>query len=106
MKIERKQKKINRKNIITKLSKNPADIIKYGINNENTARMIEKDNTLVFACEVKATKPEIKVAVQQLYNTEVKKVRTYISIKGYKKAFVVLKNEGEAIKIANEAGII
>ncbi|RVD91158.1 ribosomal L23P [Tubulinosema ratisbonensis] len=106
MKIERKQKKITKKTLINKLPTNPADIIKYGINNENTARMIERDNTLVFACEIKATKPEIKVAVQQLYNTEVKKVRTLISMKGYKKAFVVLKNDGDAIKIANEAGII
>lgn len=106
MEIKRSKPRQTQKVVIQPESKIAADIIRYGISNENAARVIEKDNTLIFVCDKKATKPQIKQAVETLYKVVVKKVRTLISIKGYKKAFVVLKDEGVAMKIATEAGII
>ncbi|KCZ79370.1 hypothetical protein H312_03239 [Anncaliia algerae PRA339] len=106
MRIERKSKKTTNKLINAKLPTDSASLIKYGINNERTARMMEKDNTLVFACVIEATKPQIKAAVEKLYSCKVKKVRTCITFKGYKKAFVVMQEEGEAIRVANAANII
>lgn len=106
MEVKRSNPKYKKKAVFQPASGSPADIIKFGISNENAARRIEKDNTLLFLCEKSATKLQIKEAVHALYKANIKKVRTAISIKGYKKAFVVLKNEGEALKVANEAGII
>ncbi|KAM0676934.1 60S ribosomal protein L23A [Binucleata daphniae] len=84
----------------------PADIIKYGLNNENVARQIEENNTLVFICDIKATKPMIKKACQELYGCKVKKVNTLITPKGRKKAYIKLQEEGEAVNVASKVGII
>jgi large subunit ribosomal protein L23Ae len=83
-----------------------ADIIRYGLSNENVAKLIERDNTLVFICDYRATKPQIKSAVVELYGADVLKVRTLNTPKGEKKAYIRLKGEGEALRIANKAGIV
>lgn len=106
MEIKRSNPKYTRKAVTQPDTVHPADIIRFGASNEKAVRLIERNNTLVFICDKSATKPQIKDAVQKLYKADVKKVNTMISIKGYKKAFVKLKNEGDALKIANEAGII
>ena len=106
MEIKRTNPKYERKAVTQPAPMVPADIIRFGVGNESAVRAIEKDNTLIFICDKRANKPQIKDAVTKLYKAEVKKVRTLISIKGHKKAFVTLKESGMAIKIANEAGII
>lgn len=91
------------------LKKDHADkmIVKYALKNERTAKAMEKDNTLVFICDAKATKPEIKKAVAEKYNTAVKKVNTLIKFKKHeKKAFIRFVEEGKAIEIAGQAGIL
>ncbi|OQS54497.1 Rpl23a [Ecytonucleospora hepatopenaei] len=82
-------------------------IIKYAIKNERTAKAMEKDNTLVFVVDVSATKPEIKKAVTEKYNTVVKKVNTLVKFKKHeKKAFVRFAEEGKAVEIAGQVGIL
>lgn len=85
----------------------PISIIKYAFKTEAAAKAMEKDNTLIFAVDVRATKPQIKEAVSKLYNAKVKKVNTLITFKHYiKKAFVRFADEGKAVDIANQAGIL
>jgi large subunit ribosomal protein L23Ae len=88
-------------------SASPFSIIKYGLKNEVSAKTMEKDNTLIFICEVTATKPMIKAAIEELYGAKVVKVNTLIMFKKYaKKAFVKFAKEGDAVEVATKAGIL
>lgn len=82
------------------------DIILCGISNENAARIMEKDNTLSFKCRNDATKTQIKNAFIELYDQDVVKVNTANTVKGFKKAYIRLKEQGAALKVASEAGIL
>lgn len=90
-----------------KTSSSPFSVVKYGLKNEVSAKTMEKDNTLIFICEVEATKPIIKAAIEQLYGAKVAKVNTLIMFKKYaKKAFVKFAKEGDAVEVATKAGIL
>lgn len=87
--------------------KSPFSIIKYGLKSEVSAKTMEKDNTLIFVCDVESTKPEIKAAIEELYGSKVSKVNTLIMFKKFaKKAFVKFAKEGEAVEVATKAGIL
>lgn len=84
-----------------------ATIVKYAIKNERAARIMEANNTLTFIVDIRATKPQIKEAVAELYGARVKKVNTLISFKQRaKKAFVRFVEEGAAVDIASRAGVL
>ena len=53
-------------------------IIKFPLNTESAMRQIEDHNTLVFICDVRANKAQIKAAVKELYGVETAKVNTLI----------------------------
>lgn len=75
------------------------------ITSEKAVKMIELDNTLLFATERRATKPEIKDEVESVFEVKVNKVRTFI--KGNKKfAYVQLKKVHPAIDVATKLGMI
>lgn len=87
--------------------KSPYSIVKYGLKSEVSARTMEKDNTLIFICDVESTKPEIKAAIEELYGKKVLRVNTLIMFKKFaKKAFVRFAKEGEAVEVATKAGIL
>lgn len=72
---------------------------------EKAAKMIEIDNTLLFAASRNASKPEIKKEVESVFNVKVEKVRTHI--KGNQKyAYVKLNKASPAIDIATKLGMI
>ncbi|ELA41427.1 uncharacterized protein VICG_01532 [Vittaforma corneae ATCC 50505] len=85
----------------------PCNIVKYGLKSEVSAKTMEKDNTLIFICDVTATKPMIKTAIEELYGAKVMKINTLNIFKKYaKKAFVKFAKEGEAVEVATKAGIL
>lgn len=87
--------------------KSPYSIIKYGLKSEVSAKTMEKDNTLIFICDVESTKPEIKAAIEELYGKKVLRVNTLIMFKKFaKKAFVRFAKEGEAVEVATKADIL
>ncbi len=51
-------------------------IIKHRIVTEETQRLQKEDNSLVFAVEKTASKPEIKAAIQAIFSAKVKSVNT------------------------------
>ncbi|OAG32888.1 large subunit ribosomal protein L23Ae [Nematocida sp. ERTm5] len=87
-------------------AKVPQDIIKFTPKTEKAMRLLEKQNTIVFVCDLKATKPEIKMAIEQLYSVKPKKVNTAITFKGEKRAYAIFSKEHSAIEIASAADII
>ena len=81
-------------------------IIKRIVATEKALTYIENSNTLTFIVDLKATKHDIKRAVEKLFNVKVAKVRTLITPKGEKKAYVRLKPEYKASEIATRLGIL
>ncbi len=73
---------------------------------EVTSRILETENKLVFAVNNRATKKDIRRAVEELYDVVVEKVNVAITPKGEKKAFVKLHPDYKAVDVAIKLGVI
>ena len=73
---------------------------------EKAMRLIETQNTLTLIVARDATKPEIKRAVEEIYGVKVEKVRTLITPRGEKKAYVKLAKEHSATELATRLGLV
>ena len=82
------------------------DVIKYPLNTEKAMKKIEDENTIVFIVADRSTKPQIKTAFYQIYNTRVRSVNTVIRADGKKKAYIRLSGATDALDLANKIGII
>ena len=80
--------------------------IKYPLATEKSIRLMESENKLVFVVNKKATKPDIKKAVEELFKAKVIAVNTLNSVTGEKRAYVTLSKETPAIDIATNLGIM
>ncbi|GAB4272531.1 MAG: 50S ribosomal protein L23 [Deferrisoma sp.] len=87
------------------------DVLRRPVITEKSTALREEANTVVFEVDPKATKPEIKTAVEKVFSVKVKAVRTVIvrgkqarvgrfvgRRKNWKKAYVTL-HEGEHIEL-------
>jgi large subunit ribosomal protein L23 len=81
-------------------------IIKSPFVTEKVTGMIDSNDTLEFLVDMRATKPQIKKALAELYNIEVLAVRTMITSRGQKKAIVKLAGEGSANELATRLGLL
>ena len=68
--------------------------------------MIESQNKLHFIVNPKSSKPEIRKAVEALYNVKVVRIRTVRDMKGRKKALVQLSKDQKAQDVATRIGIL
>ncbi|MDI6641740.1 MAG: 50S ribosomal protein L23 [Elusimicrobiota bacterium] len=93
---------------------NPYEIIKKSVTTERTNQLKEKENKYVFAVDKRATKHQIKYAVEELFDVDVEKINTFVvpgklrrrgKFEGYKpdwkKAIVKIK-PGQEIKLIEE----
>ena len=87
-------------------TKDPYKIIKYPLATEKSVRLMESENKLVFIVEKKATKKQIKEAIEAAFKVKVLKVTTTILPNGEKKAYVKLPMDTPAIDIATQLGLI
>ncbi len=76
------------------------------LSSETAMKKIEDNNTLVFLCDVKATKKQIADAVLKIHGIKAQRVNTLIRPDGVKKAFVRLSKEQDALDVANRIGLI
>merc|ERR1719431_345708 len=82
------------------------NIIKHPLTTESAMKKIEDNNTLVFICDIKSNKHQIKSAVKKLYDINISKVNTLVRPTGDKKAYVRLSPDYDALDVANKIGII
>merc|ERR1719441_52220 len=82
------------------------NIIKHPLTTESAMKKIEDNNTLVFICDIKSNKHQIKSAVKKLYDINISKVNTLVRPDGAKKAYVRLAPDYDALDVANKIGII
>ncbi|MEM0000794.1 MAG: 50S ribosomal protein L23 [Desulfurococcaceae archaeon] len=83
-----------------------AKLIKRPVQSEKALSLIDKQNTLTFITDINATKHDIKRAVEYLLNVKVAEVKTLITPKGEKKAYVKLHPEYKATEVATRLGIM
>jgi len=82
------------------------EVILYPVMTEVASRLIESENKLVFVVNMKATKWDVKRAVEELYDVRVEKVNIVITPKGVKKAFVKLHPDYKAVDVAIKLGVL
>ncbi|MCX6777418.1 MAG: 50S ribosomal protein L23 [Candidatus Micrarchaeota archaeon] len=75
-------------------------VLKYPVTTEKAVGMIERQNTIVFVVDPRATKTEIKTEFERVFSVKVKAVNTLITMKGVKKAFIKLAEGFSADEIA------
>ncbi len=81
-------------------------IIIRPVHTEKAINLIEKENTLTLIVDRKASKGDIKRAVELIFGVKVEKVRTLITPHGEKKAYVKLLPEYKASDVAAHLGLI
>ena len=84
----------------------PYEIIKYPLSTEKSIRQIEFDNKLVFVVHPRATKIDVRKAVEKLFKVKVAKVNIQNSFKGEKRAYVKLGPESLASDVSADLGLI
>ena len=84
----------------------PYKIIYYPLMTESASLMVERENKLVLIVNLKASKNDVKKAVEELYEVEVEKVNLLITPQGEKKAFVKLHPDYKATDVAIKLGIL
>ena len=67
---------------------------------------MESENKLMFVVDLKATKPDIKKAIETLFKAKVTNVNTFITTKMEKRAYVQFSKETPAIDIATTLGLM
>jgi ribosomal protein uL23 len=82
------------------------NIIKYPLSTEKTLKGLESTNSLVFIVEIKASKTEIKEAIEKLYKVKVKSVNTTIDPKNRKKAYIKFSDDTPALDLATQLGLM
>jgi large subunit ribosomal protein L23 len=84
----------------------PYNVVLYPLMTESSSLLVEKENKLVFMVNLKASKIDIKKAIEELYEVKVEEINTQITPQGEKKAFVKLQPEFKAADIAIKLGIL
>ncbi|RLI91593.1 MAG: 50S ribosomal protein L23 [Candidatus Altiarchaeales archaeon] len=84
----------------------PREVILYPLMGEKATNLREKENKLTFIVNKKATKKDVKEAVEKLYDVKVEKVNILNTVNGKKKAYVKLAPEYNADEIASKFGVL
>ncbi|ASJ08585.1 50S ribosomal protein L23 [Thermococcus siculi] len=83
----------------------PYKVIVKPVVTEKAVAMIENENKLTFIVDKRATKQDIKRAVEEMFQVKVEKVNTLVTMRGEKKAYVKLKPEYSASEVAARIGL-
>jgi large subunit ribosomal protein L23 len=83
----------------------PYKVIIKPVVTEKAVSLVEKENKLTFVVDKRATKGDIKRAVEEMFDVKVEKVNTLTTMKGEKRAYVKLKPEYNASEIAARIGL-
>ena len=82
------------------------NIIKYPLSTEKSIRLMESENKLIFVVNNKATKKEIRKALEDMFKAKVDSVNTFVNADGEKRAYVKFSAKNPAIDIATRMGLM
>ncbi len=95
---EVKEKKIREKNVW--------DVLIHPHLAEKSMNMVEIENKLVFIVDKRADKKTIKEVIEKEFDVKVDSVRTEMTTRGQKKAYVKINPEFSAADVASKFGMI
>jgi large subunit ribosomal protein L23 len=81
-------------------------ILKYPYATEKASMIVERDGQLQFIVDRKASKDQIKLAIEKMFDQPVVAVRTLMTNRGEKKAMVSFSNPKAAEEILSRLGIM
>ena len=84
----------------------PWKVLMYPQLAEKSMNVVELENKLVFIVNPRASKEDIKKAVEKNFEVRVIKVSTMVDTRGQKKAFVKLHPDDSAADIASRLGML
>ncbi len=84
----------------------PYNILRHPLSTEKAVREMEANNTLLFAVVKSANKRKIKWAIEKEFGVKVVGVRTVISPKGIKKAYIKLHTDTPAVDVTTKLGLV
>ena len=84
----------------------PYKIIKFPLSTEKAIRQIEFDNKLTFVVHPRATKRDVKRAVEELFKVKVGNINIQNAIQGQKRAYVKLIGDSLASDVSADLGLI
>ncbi|MDM7275664.1 MAG: 50S ribosomal protein L23 [Thermoprotei archaeon] len=73
---------------------------------EKASRLMDNENIITLIVDRRATRHEVKRAFEEMFKVKVVEVRTLITSRGEKKAYVKLSPEVKAREIATRIGIV
>lgn len=82
------------------------NIIKFPLSTEKSIRLMESENKLIFVVNKKATKKDIKKAIEDMFKVKIDDVNTFISADGEKRAYIKFSSKNPAIDIATQLGLM
>lgn len=82
------------------------EIVKYPLSTEKSIRLMESENKLIFVVDKRATKIDIKSAIEKDFKVKVTGVSTFITPGGEKRAYIRFSDETPAIDIATQLGLM
>lgn len=84
----------------------PYQIVRFPLSTEKSIRQIEFENKLVFVVHPRATKKDVKQAIETLFKVKVVGVNIDNSFSGWKKAYVKLSRANVASDVSADLGLI
>ena len=102
----KKSPKYSKKLVGLNNEKNYLTFFKSPVTTESSMKKIQSSNTIILMFDVRSTKKNIKILMEKIYKTKVTRINTLITPQGYKKAFVKLSPNHDALDIANKIGFI
>ena len=84
----------------------PYKAILHPLSTEKSIKLMEAENKLIFQIDNKATKKDVKEALEKLFKVKIDSIRTSITMRGKKRAYVKFKPESPAIEIATQLGMM
>lgn len=81
-------------------------VIKNPLSTEKSMRLMESENKLIFVVDKRATKKDIKEAIEKIFKAKVIKIETFVNPKSEKRAYVKFSMETPAIDIATNMGLM
>ncbi len=87
-------------------ARDPAGVLAYPLATEKATMMIEKQNIITYVVDIRATKPQIKRAVESMFGVKVSCVRCETTMHNVKKAFVRLAKPYNASDVAEKLKLV
>ena len=84
----------------------PYAVLKAPLSTEKSIKQIEFENKLAFTVDARATKQDVKKAVEELFKVKVTAVNIQNSVQGQKRAYVTLSKSNPASDVSADLGLI